>query len=95
MGETDEIAALELEVERLAAALRKAKTDLQSAKENKAGVRPGDVVCRDGQDFLVFRVTIWGNDRPWIIGRPRKKNGEWSNTKLNLYDTWRPSEGGR
>lgn len=59
--------------------------------ERKFKTKVGDVVTSRGYEYLVREMKIDMialNQRPWVIGSPKKRNGEWSLRKRSLFDHW-------
>lgn len=49
------------------------------------------VLDRHLQPHRVYGIEkYWGLDKPWVIGNPLKKNGEWSAVKRHLFSDWTP-----
>lgn len=69
-----------------------AKQRLIAARCRHIGIAVDDVV-RDakGREFRVVRAKFLGNrvdERPWLEGVPRRKDGEWANREQCIYDDW-------
>lgn len=69
--------------------------------EEDWGVREGSVVrSAEGAEYLVATVNPrppldpdspyfqeqW--PKPWVVGRPRRKDGEWSKAERHLFTDW-------
>jgi len=55
-----------------------------------SGVTVGSVVVYQGKDHKVTKVDVrWGyNEKPWLEGNPRRKDGTFGTAHRNLYSDW-------
>jgi hypothetical protein len=54
----------------------------------KFGVEVGSVVSYENVEYRVVAISF-NYLKPWIVGNPRKKNGEWSKAERNLFSDWK------
>ncbi len=80
-----EIAAYKDEVSKLEKDLYKAQCDL-------CGIHSGDIVEKDGAEFLVVRASNFWNDQPWVTVRKKRKDGQWADREQTLYSGWKKKE---
>jgi hypothetical protein len=75
---------------------RQRQLRLEWAKK-KYGVEVGTVViathgARKGEEVRVTDLDVSWQTKPWVLGNPKKKNGEWGIAVRYLYDQWRVKE---
>ena len=59
--------------------------------ESEYGVNIGSIVIYKGHEFKVTAIHPWksfANDKPWVKGLPKKKNGEFGKAAHDLYGLW-------
>jgi hypothetical protein len=74
-------------VARLRDQLKQAERSLEEAQIAAAPVKVGDVVVdHRGEQYRVTGIEpkSWGGY--WLMGNPRKKDGEWSRAERRVYD---------
>ena len=80
---------LEAKVRSAARAFGEAKRALKAAQLAACPVKVGDIVVSRGVEYRVLGIdTSWDVNRPWLVGVPRKKNGEFGARTRNLYGNW-------
>jgi len=77
-----------------------AKAKLSASKQSlmkelavvKYGIAPGSLVTYRNEVYEIvgpdLRYWFDGQDRPWVIARPKKKDGTFSKVERNLYSDW-------
>lgn len=86
---TDHIAALQADVDRIAAELVDAKERLTRAKIDICGVAIGDIVIAKGKRFRVCEIDVhWTHSPPWLKGNQQLNDGSWGVGVRNLYSDW-------
>lgn len=66
---------------------------LRKLYDLKWGVKPGDVVESQGEEYRVVDIVVKAdhdpNGRPWITANPRRRdNGHFGTTVRNLFSDW-------
>jgi hypothetical protein len=84
---SDEIDALQRQVNEAHLAYLGALRRLGEAKQRRAGLAIGDIVYRKDEPYEVVHVDT-GFSRPWVKGRPRNKDGSLSKRVVQLYGDW-------
>jgi hypothetical protein len=57
--------------------------------KEKFGVEIHDIVLHQGAEYLVTQIDHFGFPRkPWVEGAKRRKDGEWSQRSIVLYNNW-------
>lgn len=84
------IKELEDDERRLMSELVAVRAKLQAAREKAAGVTVGDIVTHKKYgEVRVTKVETWsGTMSPWVMGTPKKKDGEWSTQVRHLFAEW-------
>ncbi|VVE07431.1 hypothetical protein [Pandoraea sputorum] len=87
MERTKHEMALMSQIANLRQSLRAKEQELREERIRKCGVNIGDIVLYRGEEFRVAGIDVT-EYRMWLIGNPRKKNGEFGNAVRNLYTDW-------
>ena len=97
MATPEEIKIKELEekADSLNNQLREVHKEIKKLKQEiiakKHGVSVGSIVSRSGHEFKVTSVMtefFSCDNKPWLRGVMRKKNGEFSTQERSLYNEW-------
>lgn len=49
----------------------------------------GDIVTNQGKEYRVAEIDYrWFPQKAYLVGNPRKANGEFGNQRRNLFDSW-------
>ena len=77
---------LERKVRSLNDQLNAARKSLREARLSEYPIKAGHIVKdRSGEEFRVIAVTVNNYGLFEVEGNDRKKNGEWSNRRRNVY----------
>ena len=95
MSLSDEILELENEEFSLLQKVNNLRSEIEAKRlllcEEQFGIRVGSIVERNGKQFKVARIEVgkyWLSGRPWVVGNPKNKNGEFGKQERNLYSSW-------
>lgn len=94
MKESDRIEEIEQRITVLQEEIAALETEKHELRMDIAGVRPGDIVIvtqrgREPFEVRVDRVDARWQEKPWIHGFKRKKDGEWGSQSQRYYSDWK------
>lgn len=72
--------------------LKAASESLIAAKEAACPVKRGDLVLCKGIEYRITHIRFhsWDNpeDKPWLMGNPKRKDGTFGTAERHLYGDW-------